>query len=61
MRVIREMQVVAAVTIKVDPALHCGALRRTDGYRQRRRAVAGTVTLAGTVIAESPELKVPAS
>ena len=39
MRVIREMQVVAAVTIKVDPALHCRALRRTDGHRQRGRAV----------------------
>ena len=39
MGVIREMQVVLAITIKIDPALHCGALRRTDGYRQRRRAV----------------------
>ena len=33
------MQVVLAVTIKIDPALHCGAVRRTDGYRQRRRSV----------------------
>ena len=39
MGVIREMQVVLAITIKIDPALHCGALRRTDGYRQRRRTV----------------------
>ena len=33
------MQVVLGLTIKIDPALHCGALRRTDRHRERRRTV----------------------
>ena len=33
------MQVVIARTIEIDPTLHCGALRRTDGYGQRRRTI----------------------
>ena len=55
------MQVVAAITIKVDPALHvrpCAALTVTVSVVE---PLAGTVTLAGTVIAGSPALKVPAS
>ena len=39
MGVIREMQVVLELTIEIDPALHCGALRRTDGHRERARTV----------------------
>ncbi len=38
MSVVPEVQIVVP-TIKIDPALHCGALRRTDGYRQRCRTV----------------------
>jgi hypothetical protein len=38
-RVIREMQIVVARAIQIDPALDCGALRRTDGHRQRGRTV----------------------
>ena len=37
--VVGEMQVVVALTIKIDPALRCGALGRSDGHRQRRRTV----------------------
>ena len=33
------MQVVRAITIKIYPALHCAALRRTDSYCQRRRTI----------------------
>ena len=61
--VIREMQIVVAITIEVDPTLNdcripAAALTVTVSVVE---PLAGTVTLAGTVIRESPALKVPAS
>ncbi len=48
------------LTIKIDPALHCGPCGALTVTVSVVEPLAGTVTLAGTVMRVSGELKVPA-